>query len=39
MSFRKKLSKKKSARIFRKTANKTLKVNSAPPVTRGGIRL
>lgn len=37
--FRKKLSKRNSKKLFTKTANKTLKINNAPPISRGGIRL
>lgn len=39
MAKRSRLSRKKSSRIFKKTAMKTRKENIAPPVMRGGFRL
>lgn len=40
MSKRKRVSRKKSRAVFRKTANKTLAVNVSPPVPmRGGFRI
>lgn len=36
---RKKMSHRKDARIFKKTANRTRKINIAPRSARGGIRL
>lgn len=39
MSYRKPISRRASRRLFSRTANRTLKVNNAPPATRGGIRL
>lgn len=36
---RKKMRKKKDKRVFANTANKTKKINIAPKVMRGGIRL
>lgn len=39
MAHRIKVKKKKDTRIFKNTADKTKKINIAPKVSRGGIRL
>lgn len=39
MRHRKKVSRRKDARIFRHTAMKTKKINVNPKVSRGGIQL
>lgn len=39
MSYRKKVNTGKDAKIFRKTASNTKKINVSPKAMRGGIRL